>query len=70
METSNAFKNLSSMVEMVDYLTQLQKDRDMWKSNFRDFYADVHEQIHFENWEKLKLDVAEYRKLLDDKEGK
>lgn len=31
METSNAFKNLSSMVEMVDYLAQLQRDRDDYK---------------------------------------
>ena len=69
METSNAFKNLSSMVEMVDYLAQLQNNRDMWKSNFRDFYADVSEQIKFENWERLKKDVAEYGKLLEEKDG-
>jgi hypothetical protein len=31
METSNAFKNLSSMVEMVDYIVQLQADRDDYK---------------------------------------
>jgi hypothetical protein len=31
METSNAFKNLSSMVEMVDYLVQLQAERDDYK---------------------------------------
>lgn len=31
METSNAFKNLSSMVEMIDYLVQLQKERDDYK---------------------------------------
>lgn len=31
METSNAFKNLSSMVEMVDYLVRLQRERDDYK---------------------------------------
>ena len=31
METSNAFKNLSSMVEMIDYLVKLQKERDDYK---------------------------------------
>ena len=31
METSNAFKNLSSMVEMVDYLVQLQAERDDYR---------------------------------------
>lgn len=69
METSNAFKNLSSMVEMVDYLVQLQTSRDMWKSNFINFYSDVSEQINFENWERLKLDVVEYGKLIDNKDG-
>jgi hypothetical protein len=33
METSNAFKNLSSIVEMVDYLSQLQKERDSYKKS-------------------------------------
>lgn len=70
METLNAFQHLSSMTEMIDYLVKLQADRDMWKSNFRDFFADVNEQIHFENWERLKSDVAEYRKLLDGEAGK
>jgi hypothetical protein len=69
METSNAFKNLSLMVKMMDYLVQLQTDRDMWQSNFRSFYADVSEQINFENWERLKLDVVEYGKLLNNKDG-
>jgi hypothetical protein len=70
MGTLNSFEKLSSMVEMVDYLVKLQADRDMWKSNFRDFYADVSEQIDFENWEQLKKDVAQYKQLLDTDEGK
>jgi hypothetical protein len=70
MEQSNALKNLSSMVEMVDYLVQLHADRDKWKSYFRDFYADVNEQIAFENWDKLKFDVEQYRKLWDGEAGK
>lgn len=33
MEQSNAFKNLSSMVEMVDYLVKLQAERDSYKKS-------------------------------------